>query len=142
MSSFHALRLPHSVCEQAVLVVDDSLFQRELTSALLKQMGCERVSEAEDGEQALQRLRGCADDLPLLLVDLEMPRMNGLQLLQSLADEEIRPRVVIISGSDSKRISLVESMVRMRRMPILGTLPKPINASLLHELLLRSRLPY
>lgn len=67
-----------------VLVVDDSRVMRAIVARTLRQAGyghCE-VIEAEDGSQAIERVRADAPDL--VLSDWNMPVMNGLQLLQGL----------------------------------------------------------
>lgn len=126
--------LSPSVRQRPVLVVDDSLFQRELLSALLQDMGIAQVEQACDGHQALQMLRQCGE-VPVLIVDLEMPRMDGIQLLQSLADEQIFAPVIIASGREAGLISTVEGMLQANGMPLLGSLSKPVVGSQLHRLL-------
>jgi len=67
-----------------VLVVDDSITVRRVTQRLLQREGY-RVALAADGVQALQRL---AQEIPaLLLCDIEMPRMDGFELLQQMRQE-------------------------------------------------------
>jgi chemosensory pili system protein ChpA (sensor histidine kinase/response regulator) len=66
-----------------VLVVDDSLTVRRVTQRLLQREGY-RVALAKDGMEALERL---AEELPVvMLCDIEMPRMDGFELLRALKD--------------------------------------------------------
>ena len=88
------------------LVVDDSLTVRQITGRLLAKDGFE-VSTARDGIEALEKVR---DQLPSVVVlDIEMPRMDGFELMQSLrADPATRQVgiVVITSRSAQKHRSL------------------------------------
>lgn len=74
------------------LVVDDNFYNRDLCNLALKHIGYE-VVEAEDGVQALDRLSEKPFDL--LVLDLEMPRMDGSGVLQRLA-AQVRAKLSII----------------------------------------------
>lgn len=127
--------LPKHIREQPVLLVDDSLFQRELISALLQGIGIHDIWQAQDGREALALLQQHQGPLPLLVVDLEMPGMDGIELLQCLAEEKIHPNVIIASGREAALISTVEGMLQALGLPLLGSLAKPISGPQLHGLL-------
>jgi EAL domain-containing protein (putative c-di-GMP-specific phosphodiesterase class I)/FixJ family two-component response regulator len=127
--------LPDAVRQRKGLIVEDSPFQRELLCALLREFGIDDVQEVADGCAALAILRERREELPLLLVDLEMPVMNGIELLQRLIEEQICVEVVIISGREEALISTVEGMLQAAGMPLLGSLQKPIVGQDLHRLL-------
>ena len=82
---------------QPVMVVDDSLTVRKITGRLLERAGY-RVMTAKDGVDALEQLAGT---LPLIvLADIEMPRMDGFELLQKIrADERLKKLPVIMITS-------------------------------------------
>jgi CheY-like chemotaxis protein len=67
-----------------ILVVDDETTVRRLCARILEQAGY-RTHEAADGVEALQFVRGTHKLLELVLSDIVMPRLNGIQLLQSLS---------------------------------------------------------
>jgi chemosensory pili system protein ChpA (sensor histidine kinase/response regulator) len=95
----HAAEAPQPAGELApvVMVVDDSLTVRKITSRLLEREGYQ-VLTAKDGLDALQQLK---DTLPaVMLVDIEMPRMDGFDLTKTVRGD---PRtagipIVIISS--------------------------------------------
>jgi len=130
--------LSAAVRQQRVLIVEDSPFQRELLCGLLGELGIADVRQAADGGTALMMLRACRNEPPLLLVDLEMPGMNGIELLQHLSEERIHAQVLIISGREEALISTVEGMLQAAGMPLLGSLRKPIVGQDLHRLLSRT----
>ncbi len=83
-----------------ILVVDDAPTIRELlTDSLGSQPDFEIVAVASNGEQALEMLEKCAPDV--ITLDLEMPRMNGLETLDHILER--RPTPVIVVSSLAQR---------------------------------------
>ncbi|MDQ2105495.1 response regulator [Azospirillum isscasi] len=76
--------LGRSINDLRVLLIEDDDFTRRLMSRLLQDLKVGRVWEAADGVSALAILRDHAEDVDLAICDLEMPRMNGLDLLHAL----------------------------------------------------------
>ena len=91
--------------EPMVLIVDDSITVRELLTLSFNKLGY-RVEQARDGQEAWNKLRG---GLPcdMIFCDIEMPRMNGLELLSNLQkDEKLKklPVAMLTSrGADKHR---------------------------------------
>ena len=80
-----------------VLVVDDSaLFRRAVSDALAALPEVEVVGVASNGKLALARLAELQPDL--LTLDMEMPEMNGLEVLQALSSADRRPGVILLSS--------------------------------------------
>lgn len=75
-----------SKTSQMVLIIDDSVVVREMLSMTFKKAGYQ-VEQARDGQDAWDKVSG---GLPcdLLLCDIEMPRMNGLELLAKMQQDE------------------------------------------------------
>ena len=113
-----------------ILVVDDEAQIREYESALLAELGHE-VLTAGDGVAALEVARKQQPDL--MLLDIMMPEMSGIEVCQQLrADARTRHiRIIVVSGLDSKR-ALEESIIAGAD----DFLAKPINAL---ELMVRVR---
>ena len=108
-----------------ILVVDDNRVNRLLVAQLLEQLK-HRVSFAENGRQALEVLRDHPVDLVLL--DVEMPEMNGYQTLEALqADRKLRDIPVVMMSS----VDEVDSVARCVEMGAEDYLFKPVNAVLL-----------
>ena len=83
-----------------ILVVDDHPVVRDGLAAMLNtQSDFEVVGEASDGEEALQRV---ADrDPDVLLLDLEMPGVDGIETLQRLKEEKARARAIVFTVFDT-----------------------------------------
>lgn len=80
-----------------VLVVDDSERVRKTLATGLKSRGM-AVETAADGAQALSLIRGLPFDLVVL--DLMMPRMGGMEVLQALKSKSAKPRILVLSARD------------------------------------------
>jgi len=96
-----------------ILLVDDSPADVELTVHALKQGGLARsIAVAEDGAEALDYLfcRGVHQDRPsVILLDLKLPKVGGLQVLKALrADERTRAVPIVILTSSKEAKDLIE----------------------------------
>lgn len=109
----------------SILVVDDDRTSRHLTESLLKREGW-KVTGAKDGVDALKLLR--TRRFTLMLLDVWMPRMNGLELLEQLRTLEHRPRVVVMT-SDETPATLLQAV----RDQAFTYVHKPVDAELLIE---------
>ena len=78
-----------------ILVVDDEKVIREILAEFLTLEGYQ-VASVEDGQKAIEELRLRPYDL--VISDLKMPRVSGLQLLEKLAEENINVLTVIMTG--------------------------------------------
>jgi CheY-like chemotaxis protein len=85
-------RTPH------ILIVDDDAVTRYVTRTSLKKAGYD-VSVAKDGVEALAKLRGPKVDL--MLLDVWMPRMDGLTVLDRLKAKKTRPKVIVMTSDDA-----------------------------------------
>lgn len=114
-----------AVHDAKILVVDDSKMMRVGIIRSLKQLGFQTMTEAENGREALDRL-GQAD-YDLMLLDVEMPEVNGLQVLDEIRkNPQSAPPVIVISGSQH-----TGDAVRCIEMGAEDYLPKPFDPVLL-----------
>ncbi|MFQ5744516.1 MAG: response regulator [Acidobacteriota bacterium] len=79
-----------------ILVADDESSVREILRRFLEERGFQ-VETAADGEEALAIIRQGQTDL--LLLDLKMPKLDGLELLQRIEEEGLEVAVITISGA-------------------------------------------
>ena len=101
-----------------ILVVDDDRSTNHLTSALLKSQGY-RVASASDGLEALDLTRERCFDL--IIVDVWMPRMTGLDLLAELRRRPEMPKVIVMTADDTPETLLQavkEQAYRFMRKPV------------------------
>ena len=81
-----------------VLLVDDEETVRLIVSEMLGDLGV-AVETAADGSEAMERLRAKRPRIDFVLTDLAMPRMNGIELLQTMADEGISVPIAVMTGN-------------------------------------------
>ena len=85
-----------------VLIVDDSVFMRTIIKDMLsRDSSIEIVGTASDGVEALEKIRALKPDI--ISLDIEMPGMNGLDLLKELQKVKKRPRILMLSLPYLKR---------------------------------------
>lgn len=87
------------------LIVDDNEIVRKTVRAVLKDFNLTKFIEAENGEQALAILN--EEEIDLVIADLQMPKMDGLQLLKrirSSSDLADIPFVMVTSSNEKKDI--------------------------------------
>lgn len=85
-----------------ILVVDDDADVRDILTRFLKRSGY-TVEHACDGEEALAAVREHVPDL--MLLDICLPRMTGLEVLLHLREEQCQPRTIALSGTSNDRIA-------------------------------------
>jgi len=108
-----------------LLVADDNKVNRLLLTRSLELQG-HTVASAMNGREALEMLR--TGNYDLLLLDMEMPEMDGFQVLEALAgDHKLRGLPVIVTSS----LEGIESVVRCIELGAEDYLPKPVNPVLL-----------
>lgn len=111
-----------------ILVVDDFSTMRRIIRNLLRELGFSNFDEAEDGVQALQKLR--AKPFDLVVSDWNMPNMQGIDLLRAIrADPRLRYTPVLMVTAEAKRENILEAA----KAGVNGYIVKPFNAETLRE---------
>ena len=103
-----------SVTQQPIrmLIVDDSLLYRKIVRDALDAIpDVEIVASAGDGVAAIEKIKRYAPDL--MTLDLEMPRMNGLEVLEQIKTEKLSTQAIMISGAN--RTDAERTMNALRR---------------------------
>lgn len=111
---------------QHVLVVDDSELQRQFIAELCGELGIAEVLHARDGFDAIAQVKS-NPQIEAIILDLEMPGMDGVQVLYELANLGLAPPVVLVSARESVLLNVVESMGKSLGLRLLGVLQKPIS---------------
>ena len=110
------------------LVVDDFSTMRRIVRGLLKEMGCNNAEEAEDGQIALNMLKGGKFDF--VVSDINMPNMNGFQLLQAIkADDGLKHLPVLMVTAEARK----EDIVLAAQSGAAGYIVKPFTKATLEE---------
>lgn len=110
------------------LVVDDFATMRRIVRNLLQDLGYKNIEEAEDGQDALLKLRGSTFDF--VVSDWNMPNLDGLQLLKTIRQEpELTKLPVLMVTAEAKR----ENIIAAAQAGANGYIVKPFTAATLEE---------
>ena len=111
-----------------ILVVDDFSTMRRIVRNLLKELGFSNVHEAEDGVEALRRLR--SDTYDFVVSDWNMPNMTGIELLREIRkDGALKHLPVLMVTAEAKKENIIEAA----EAGASGYVVKPFTAITLDE---------
>jgi len=111
-----------------ILVVDDFSTMRRIIKNILKQLGYMNIEEAEDGSQALNKLKNGKFDF--LISDWNMPNMTGLELLkQARATESLKELPVLMVTAEAEK----ENIIAAVQAGVNNYVVKPFTAEVLKE---------
>lgn len=116
------------------LVVEDDNFQRQTVVRMLRALGAREAREAGDGKQALASIGG---DTPvdLVICDLDMPEMDGMELMRHLGQVNSAISVIIASAQDRSLLNAVDKMAHAYGVRLLGVIEKPVTFKTLKNLI-------
>lgn len=110
------------------LVVDDFSTMRRIVRNLLKELGYTNVDEAEDGQIALTKLKAGAFDF--VISDINMPNMNGFDLIRAMRAEPALAKVpVLVVSAEARK----EDIVTAAQAGATGYIVKPFTKVTLEE---------
>jgi two-component system chemotaxis response regulator CheY len=110
------------------LVVDDFPTMRRIVRSLLKELGFTNVEEAEDGQDALNKLR--AGSFEFVVSDWNMPNLDGLEMLKEIRqDDALKALPVLMVTAEAKK----ENIIAAAQAGANGYVVKPFTAATLEE---------
>jgi len=112
----------------SILVVDDFPTMRRIVRTLLKELGFANVDEAEDGNDALAKLRN--GGFELVISDWNMPNLDGLEMLRQIRVEDgLKHLPVLMVTAEAKK----ENIIAAAQAGANGYVVKPFTAATLEE---------
>lgn len=121
----------------SVLVVDDDDLQRQFLARLLARAGIGPLFWATNGRSALEAFREEQQPIDVVVCDLLMPEMDGIEFLKQISSEGYKPSIVISSGADEDTQREMETVARTQGLRVLGFIPKPVSVDALLTVLAR-----
>lgn len=111
-----------------ILVVDDMSTMRRIVKNILKQLGFSNLDEAENGQEALTKLR--ADSFGFVVSDWNMPVMSGIEMLRAIrADEKLKHVPVLMVTAEAQKENLIEAI----QAGVNNYVVKPFTAETMQE---------
>jgi EAL domain-containing protein (putative c-di-GMP-specific phosphodiesterase class I)/ActR/RegA family two-component response regulator len=118
-----------------ILVLDDESFMLKLLGRILLNLGFTSVIFCDNGRSALEQITDASGRPNLILLDLNMPEMDGIEFVRHLVDRHYSGSLILISGEDERMLQTAEKLVRAHKIPILGYLHKPVKPDALSAML-------
>jgi EAL domain-containing protein (putative c-di-GMP-specific phosphodiesterase class I)/CheY-like chemotaxis protein len=115
------------------LVVEDHGFQRWMAANLLEGLGAKYVFTASDGREALLILEDREPPIDVIVTDLDMPGMDGMEFIRHVAEGKCTAALIVASAMEPALVASVEAMARAYGARLLGAIPKPLTAKKLKE---------
>lgn len=130
-----------NIADLNFLIAEDSEFQRDLLVSVLKAMGARNVWSASDGQKALDILIKAGPSVHVVITDLAMPAMDGLEFMRRAGEAGYQGSVLIASALDSTVLAAAEAMSNAYGINLLGAVSKPITRQMLDTALMRHGAP-
>jgi EAL domain-containing protein (putative c-di-GMP-specific phosphodiesterase class I)/FixJ family two-component response regulator len=126
----------NSVSSLVALVVEDDGFQRRTVARMLRALGAGEVREARNGKEGLAAMQSAAQ-VDLVVCDLDMPEMDGMEFIRHLGHSSSPASVVISSAMDRSLAVSVEMMALAYGVRLLGLMEKPVTLAGLEDMIAR-----
>src|SRR5882762_1404360 len=117
------------------LVAEDHEFQRSVLVRMLESLGAKAVHEAADGHGALKILQDPSRPVDIVISDLEMPGMDGMEFVRHLGETGIRVSIILASALERKLLASIATMSEAYGINLLGVVEKPITPAKLEALI-------
>ncbi|MGN6111554.1 MAG: EAL domain-containing response regulator [Luteimonas sp.] len=124
-----------SLADLRVMVVEDHGFQRRMALRLLEELGLAGALEAADGQSALDLLQRLPQPPDVVLVDLDMPGMDGVEFIGHVAQSRLARGIALVSALEPALLNTVQTMARAYGLRVLGSVEKPLTVERLRSLL-------
>jgi CheY-like chemotaxis protein len=111
-----------------ILLLDEDPFMLRLLTFQLAQRGYLNVIACNSGASALEQLSAPGAAVDLIFLDVNMPRMDGIELIGQLVGCRFAGSVVLVSGESRRLLESAEKLLRAHKLTALGNLQKPAKA--------------
>lgn len=124
---------PAQVQSKSVLVVDDDGFSQELFREMLVAIGVSDIHTAGSGRIALRALSTMRRPPDILICDVFMPDMDGIEFLSKLAKDGYPGGIILVSGLDVTMLAIARDVALADGLRLLGAFAKPVHLDTLED---------
>ena len=123
----------------SVLIVDDDPVQIAVLTAYFSGLKAKSIRGAEDSTVALDILSKNSTDFDLIVTDIQMPNMDGIEFMRHLKELDYKGELAIISGVKDNLIDHAARLAKLHKLQLIGQINKPLKKSALDALFLSQR---
>lgn len=120
-----------------ILVVEDEDFAMSICIRILHDLGYSNIETADNGKTALDKAAHAENPLDLIILDINLPEMNGLEFMRQLHGCSYQGSLILVSGEDEKLLEAAYELAESYGLQILDAIPKPIDVQYFTKLLLK-----
>jgi len=124
-----------------ILALDDEPLMLKLLSHILANLGFLSVTTCDNGRAALEWVDSPDQYPDLILLDLNMPEMDGVEFVRHLVERHYIGSLILVSGEDERMLETAVKLVQAHKITVLGHLHKPVTPEGLAALLEKWTLP-
>ncbi len=121
--------------EIKILVLDDEPFMLKLLARVLTNLGFSHVTTCDNGQTALDMVDNSSTAPQLILCDLNMPEMDGVEFVRKLVEHRYTGALILVSGEDERTLQSAKKLVQAHHIEVLGSLHKPVSPHMLSALI-------
>lgn len=121
--------------ELKILILDDEPFMLKLLERQLGNLGYRQMRSFDNGVEALAELEAEGSEPDVILLDINMPGMDGVEVVRHLSERGYAGGLILVSGEDDRMLGASEKLAREHRLKVQGTIHKPPTPAILAALL-------
>jgi len=118
-----------------IMIVDDETSILDLTTRHLEKMGYCNITSCQSGQFALEKYQAKTVSFDIIISDLNMPEMNGVEFLRHLSEEGYEGGIILLSGEDERILEIAKELAKARNLNVMGYISKPFKREALELLL-------
>ena len=122
-----------------VLIVDEDPSTVRVLEWALKKNGVGNIQSYSNALRALTYMIGGEASVDLILCDLSMPHMDGVEFFRRLAEIGYRGGIVVVSSEDARVMDMVKKLARVQKLNFLGCLERPVQPVAVQALMKQRR---
>jgi len=117
------------------MIVDDEPSILDLTQRHLENMGYSNITACLGGQVGLEAYKASTIPFDIVISDLNMPEMNGVEFLRHLSEEDYNGGIILFSAEDERILEVAKDLAKARNLNVLGYISKPFKRKILEPLI-------
>jgi EAL domain-containing protein (putative c-di-GMP-specific phosphodiesterase class I) len=117
-----------------IMIVDDEQSILELAQRHLENMGYSNIIACLGGQLGLETYKASTNPFDIIISDLNMPEMNGVEFLRHLSEEDYLGSIILFSAEDERILEVARDLAKARNLNVLGYISKPFKRKALESL--------